>query len=175
MRAGQFVSRVFAVLLRKNNPQSHHLQTAPVLSVIATNARAKLMSREKEIKVAFWRGILVGPLAIFPATFLLALASIASEFTLRKLFESLLQSLFVGLYGACIAYIVIIIYGSIIWYFLRLLNKLALATLLLAALAPALIVALLSREFVFSLLIAYYSLVVAFTAWFFGLRQVKKL
>ncbi|MCW4629976.1 MULTISPECIES: hypothetical protein [Marinomonas] len=129
------------------------------------------MSREKEIKVAFWRGILVGPLAIFPATFLLALASIASEFSLRKLFESL----FVGLYGACIAYIVIIIYGSIIWYFLRLLNKLALATLLLAALAPALTVALLTREFVFSLLIAYYSLVVAFTAWFFGLRQVKKL
>ena len=33
MRAGQFVSRVFAVLLRKSNPQSHHLQTAPVLSV----------------------------------------------------------------------------------------------------------------------------------------------
>jgi TM2 domain-containing membrane protein YozV len=33
LRAGQFVSRVFAVLLRKNNPQSHHLQTAPVLSV----------------------------------------------------------------------------------------------------------------------------------------------
>ena len=133
------------------------------------------MNEEKEIKVAFWRGVLVGPLAIFPATFLLALGSIASEFTLRKLFESILQSLFVGLYGACIAYIVIIIYGSIIWYCLRLLNKLALATLLSAALAPALIVALLSREIMFSLLVAYYSFMVAFTAWFFGLRHIKKL
>jgi hypothetical protein len=31
--AGQFVSRVFVVLLRKNFPQKHNLQTAAVLSV----------------------------------------------------------------------------------------------------------------------------------------------
>jgi hypothetical protein len=31
--AGQFVSRVFVVLLRKRFPQNHNLQTAAVLSV----------------------------------------------------------------------------------------------------------------------------------------------
>jgi hypothetical protein len=47
LRAGQFVSRVFAVLLRKSNPQSHHLQTAPVLSVIVLFSRAFFIAVKK--------------------------------------------------------------------------------------------------------------------------------
>jgi hypothetical protein len=42
--AGQFVSRVFVVLLRKRFPQKHNLQTAAVLSVIESNKYAKSSS-----------------------------------------------------------------------------------------------------------------------------------
>lgn len=126
-----------------------------------------------KFKSAFWRGVIIGPIAVLPATFFLILMSIARDFTLIAFFEAILKSLVVGFYGVLIAYICMILYGSVVWCFLGSINKLTIASLLIAALVPAFIIVLLSKEYALSLLFAYYSLSVAIAAWFFGLRKMK--
>lgn len=133
------------------------------------------MGQSKTVKLAFWRGVMLGPLAVFPATVLATLVNVAFQLDSLSLTEALQASVTISMWGICIAYLGVATFGTAVWYGLWLVQRLSLTPLLLCATVPAFVTAALTRDLVVSAMVGYYSLAVCFTSWFAGLRNVSKL
>ena len=119
--------------------------------------------------------MLIAPLAVLPATLFWTLVLAVAQFTFQSLINAVITGLFISLWGICIAYIVTATFGSLSWYLLWRFRRLSLSSLLTASIIPSVITALITKDIVFSLMFAYYSLAVAFSVWFVGLRHVKTI
>jgi len=133
------------------------------------------MKQNSSIKIAYWRGVLIAPLAVLPATLFWTLFSAVAQFTFQSLIDAVITGLFISLWGICIAYIVTATFGSLSWYLLWRFERLSLSSLLIASIIPSAITVLITKDIVFSLMVAYYSLAVAFSVWLVGLRHVKAI
>lgn len=133
------------------------------------------MKKNTSIKIAYWRGVLIAPLAVLPATLAWTLGSAVAQFTYQGLIDAVFTGLFISLWGICIAYIVTATFGSLSWYLLWRFRRLSLSSLLAVSIIPSAITAITTTDIVFSLMVAYYSLAVAFSVWFVGLRHAKAI
>src|SRR5690554_3940346 len=127
------------------------------------------MDQSRTVKLAFWRGVILGPLAVFPATILAAFANTVLRLDSLSFVEALQASIMVSIWGICIAYLAIATFGTAVWYVLWRIQRLSLVPLLLASVLPAALIAVFTKDFAISALVAYYSLAVCFTGWFVGL------
>lgn len=129
--------------------------------------------QNKKIKLqrAFFKGAIIGPLAIVPASIILFIAVSWPVSSLSRLADGLISSLFIALWGVCLAYALTFTYGTALWLALLKIRKLNLIWLLVGSLVPSFLVAIYTQSFGFTVLFAYYSLAVSFSCWYFGLRN----
>jgi hypothetical protein len=132
------------------------------------------MTQNSAIKIAFWRGVLIAPLAVLPATLIWALIAVVNQFTVQNLIDAIFNVIFISLWGICVAYVITATYGSLVWYALWRYNVLSLGSLLLAVVIPCAITAIITTDILFSLMVTYYSLAVVFSFWFVGIRNIKE-
>jgi hypothetical protein len=125
-------------------------------------------------KVAFWRGVLVGPLAVFPATLAWAVAGAFLQFSFVALIDAVGASIFISIWGVCIAYVAIASYGSLTWAVLLKANHLSLGPLLVCSVVPAVAIGIYNKDVVLTALIGYYSIAVCLASWYVGLRHVQR-
>lgn len=135
------------------------------------------MKKGCSIKIAYWRGMLLAPLSILPATVLLAVILSILQFNAKDLLgnaKGLLAamgtSILISIWGTLIAYLANMTFGTLVWYVLLRLGKLSLVSLLVCSVFPSVVFILTTGNILLSIMTAYYSLVVAFSVWFFGLR-----
>lgn len=133
------------------------------------------MDQSRAVKLAFWRGVVLGPLAVFPATVLVGFVNTVFQLDSLSLSEALQASVLVSIWGICIAYLAVATFGAVVWCGLWSVRRLSLAPLLLCSTIPAFLTAVFTRDLVVSSMVGYYSLAVCFTSWFVGLRNVSKL
>ena len=123
----------------------------------------------------------MGPLAVFPATYVLILiranTSGLDSVSFQSFFEGALAALFATMFfsfwGILVAYLATGTFGSLVCCVLWRFDTLTLRSILLAASIPAALILLFKSDIMLALLVGYYSIVVAFAAWFSGLRYVK--
>jgi hypothetical protein len=118
--------------------------------------------------------VLIAPLAVLPATLIWALIAVVNQFTVQNLIDAIFNVIFISLWGICVAYVITATYGSLAWYALWRYNVLSLGSLLLAVVIPCAITAIITTDILFSLMVTYYSLAVAFSLWFVGIRNIKE-
>ncbi|MCV6622198.1 MAG: hypothetical protein OIF51_10665 [Cellvibrionaceae bacterium] len=135
------------------------------------------MKKGYSIKIAYWRGMLLAPLSILPATVLLAVILSILQFDAKDLlgnakglFAAMGTSILISIWGTLIAYLANMTLGTLTWYVLLRLGKLSLVSLLVCSVFPSVVFILTTGNILLSIMTAYYSLVVAFSIWFFGLR-----
>jgi len=133
------------------------------------------MIQSKDVKIAFWRGLVFGPLAVFPATIIAAIFSITFQRDSLSFGEAMQTSLMISIWGICIAYVLVASFGAVVWYALWRVHRLSLGWLLGCSLIPSALIAVSTSDKGFTFMAAYYSLAVCFTCWFVGLRNVHKL
>lgn len=133
------------------------------------------MDQSKTMKFAFWRGAMLGPLAVFPATVLAAFMNSILNLDSMSFAEAMQFSLMISLWGICIAYLAVVSFGAIVWFALWKVRCLSLLPLLVCSIIPAAVLVAFTKDITISLIVAYYSLAVCFMAWFVGLRNVPRL
>ncbi|MGH1372065.1 MAG: hypothetical protein ACRBBW_08530 [Cellvibrionaceae bacterium] len=129
--------------------------------------------RKKKLQIAFLQGALLGPIAVFPASLVLFVVVSLPAFSLSAVLDGLLSSVFVGIWGTCVAYVFTFTYGTLLWFILLKIGQLNLIGLLLGSLVPTLFVGFNTQSIGLTLGFAYYSLAVSFFCWFLGLRHVQ--
>lgn len=127
---------------------------------------------KNELITAYLKGVLLGPLAVIPASTLLFIAASSPFLSFDRFTHGLTASIYISVWGTCVAYALTITYGTALWFILLKIKKLNLVWLLAGSLLPSLIVMLYGQSVGFTVLYAYYSLAVCFCCWFVGLRQL---
>jgi uncharacterized BrkB/YihY/UPF0761 family membrane protein len=132
-----------------------------------------LNDKRKNLQVAFLQGALLGPLAVFPASLLLFVAVSIPTLSISAIYDGLFSSIFVSIWGVCIAYLVTFTFGSLLWIILLKIRILSLKGLMAGTLLPSIGVGFYTQSFGFTFTFAYYSLVVCFSCWYLGLRNIQ--
>ncbi|MEM7378645.1 MAG: hypothetical protein AAF460_14230 [Pseudomonadota bacterium] len=113
----------------------------------------------------FWRGAVLGPLAVFPALWLpLLVYALSAE---GVSFDTALPSTIglVGFVGIVLAYTVTLVYGGLVWALLRATGWLSMGSLTLCALLPGAVFGLWTQSAGAAGFVAYFSLATGFGVW----------
>lgn len=129
--------------------------------------------RKKKLQIAFLQGALLGPISVLPASMVLFVVVSLPTLSISAVLDGLLSSVFVGVWGACVAYVFTFTYGTILWFILLKIGQLNLVGLLLGSLVPSLFVGFSTQSIGLTFGFVYYSLVVSFCCWFLGLRHIQ--
>jgi hypothetical protein len=144
-------------------------------SKIAAERGVRAMKTFTEAQRSGLKAAVYAPIAVFPAAFVLMLVGALWYQRVPDVGEALGSVLFIGLWGAAIAYIAAFLYGLPLWLALWKLRRLSLLTISVLALLPAICFLAVQQDLVMAVLVAYFSLAVSTAAWFVNRGTVRVL